>query len=72
MGRRSIGPRNMNAEALAHALDAHDLFARNTAFSHATRHTITYQHQRKDHTAGLELAFTKSHQIKTLLSRSSL
>ena len=37
MGRHSHGHRNMNGEALAHFLDAHNLFACNTAFSHPAR-----------------------------------
>ena len=45
----------MNGEALAHFLDAHNLFACNTAFSHPARHNTTYQQKRKDRTTGTGL-----------------
>ena len=45
----------MNGEALAHFLDAHNLFACNTTFSHPARHKTTYQQKRKDRTTGLEV-----------------
>ena len=40
----------MNVEALAHSLDAHNLVAGNTAFSHPAIHKTTYQQKRKYHT----------------------
>ena len=55
MGRHSRGHRNMNGEALAHFLDAHNLFACNTTFSHPARHKTTYQQKRNDRTTGLEV-----------------
>ena len=55
IGRHSRGHRNMNGEAMAHFLDAHNLFACNTAFQHPARHKTTYQQKRKDNTTGLDV-----------------
>ena len=55
MGRHSRGHRNMNGEAMAHFLDAHNLFPCNTAFQHPARHKTTYQQKRKDNTTGLDV-----------------
>ena len=40
---------------MAHFLDAHNLFACNTAFQHPVRHKTTYQQKRKDNTTGLDV-----------------
>ena len=45
----------MNGEAMAHFLDAHNLFACNTAFQHPAIHKTTYQQKRKDNTTGLDV-----------------
>ena len=55
MGRHSREHRHMNGEAMAHFLDAHKLFAWNTAFQHPARHKTTYQQKRKYNTTGLDV-----------------
>ena len=56
----------MNGEALAHFLDAHNLFSCNTALSHPGRHKTTYQQKR---TTGLEVVIYNI--IDFIISRQS-
>ena len=52
MGNHGMGVRNEMGENLLDFLSEHDLFATNTSFQHAARHTTTFTGWRKDWSAG--------------------
>eukprot|EP00117_Sycon_ciliatum_P003529 scpid105570/ scgid8284/ Craniofacial development protein 2; p97 bucentaur protein len=52
MGKYGRGHRNLSGTVLADFMEAHQLFAGNTAFQHSARHRTTWQGQRRDTVTG--------------------
>ena len=72
MGNHGMGVRNEMGENLLDFLSEHDLFATNTSFQHAARHTTTFTGWRKDWSAGRSSKKTRPvySQIDFILCRS--